>query len=778
MGSLNIIHRFTRDRVSRYVWATLTIGCLIGALLAGQQHSSTLADEVSAAQDQARFIANTALFNNLTYDTMTKTIPAPLYRDIIVALQTDAFTSPNIARIRVWTPDGLLQFSTHERDQVGVLATQDPTARSLIAQAIKGGSGSEKVTTKFSAASTGDQDATQTALLEVYVPLRVPDRVSIVGAAEVDFYYDNLVQASHHPWYRLVVILLAFAAFCLLMTLLSFRTPVQTLGAGVGVAAAGTFADSPLDPRRSGRRGPAPPSDKGTKSLQRDAELASARATKAEVDGSDLRRQLATSRDQLQQAEEAYLIIETKLKQAQAAAAPPGPRDPAPSADHERAVAEATHARELAEAALASSKDALDARESALSAAQAEVALVRAELVAKVDEASAASASAAAAAAALESAGAKDQDLAALREELASLRTELERTTTDADSTRSDAERAIAAADATTKDALARAADAEAAAEVSRSAAEEAAAALAAASTPIEPPPAAIDDELLSQLEGRMLAAETRARTAEQGLAELRASVAAPAAEADAAPADVAGVRDLRSRLARTAARKKLGGEEATGPLGAPDGGEPLSPPAQDLQRSMAGEIRNPIATLKGLSLSLKGAVSTGEGKELIRQMNVTVKKLDQLASDLVEAGGISDGSLPLNRRRTDLEALVSRVVSEADGISEVDVRMDLEPASASVDPARLQQILDGVLNHARERTGASGTIRIRLTGDEDGGTIAVDDEGEPSSDVGPQLLLAARLAELHGGRLWSEPRMGGGGSSVKVFLPADPDLV
>jgi signal transduction histidine kinase len=180
---------------------------------------------------------------------------------------------------------------------------------------------------------------------------------------------------------------------------------------------------------------------------------------------------------------------------------------------------------------------------------------------------------------------------------------------------------------------------------------------------------------------------------------------------------------------------------------------------------------------LKGLSLSLKGAVSTGEGKELIRQMNVTVKKLDQLASDLVEAGGISDGSLPLNRRRTDLEALVSRVVSEADGISEVDVRMDLEPASASVDPARLQQILDGVLNHARERTGASGTIRIRLTGDEDGGTIAVDDEGEPSSDVGPQLLLAARLAELHGGRLWSEPRMGGGGSSVKVFLPADPDL-
>jgi signal transduction histidine kinase len=770
MGPLNIVHRFTRDRVSRYVWAALTIACLIGALLAGQQHRTTLADEVSQAQEQARSIANTVLFNNLTYDTMTKTIPAPLYRDIIVALQTDAFTLPNIARIRIWTPDGLLQFSTHERDQVGVLATQDPTARSLIAQAVKGGSGSEKVTTKFSAASTGyGVDAVPTRFLEVYVPQNVPDRVAVVGATEVDYYYDNLVQASHHPWYQLVVILVALAVFCLIMTLLSFRTPIQTLGAGVGVGAAAAFAASPLDPRRIGRQGPAPPSDKASKSLQRDAELAAARATKAEVDASELRRQLATSRDQLQQAEEAYLIIETKLKQAQAAVAAADVTDESgrvsqlqaslaraeariatmtaesgntvPTAEHERAIADATQAREEAEAALASSQATLDARETALAAAQTEVERIRTELADKAEEASAAAASASAAAAALESAGAKDQDLASLNEQLASLKVELERATAEAAAATAKAE-----------------------------------AATAEAATVTQQPPAAIDDALLSELEGRMVAAEERARTAEQGLAELRASLATQAAETDAVPQeDAAGVRDLRSRLARTAARKKLGGEEATGTRSA--GAEPLSAPAQELQRSMAGEIRSPIATLKGLSLSLKGVVSTGEGKELVRQMNATVKKLDQLASDLSEAGVISDGSVTLNRRRTDLEALVARVVSEADGIGELDVRMDLEPASASVDPARLQQILDGVLNHARERTGASGTIRIRLTGDEDGGTIAVDDEGDPTSELGPQLLLAARLAELHGGRLWSEPRAGGAGSSVKVFLPADPNL-
>jgi signal transduction histidine kinase len=156
--------------------------------------------------------------------------------------------------------------------------------------------------------------------------------------------------------------------------------------------------------------------------------------------------------------------------------------------------------------------------------------------------------------------------------------------------------------------------------------------------------------------------------------------------------------------------------------------------------------------------------------------MNASVKKLDRLASDLTEVGEISDGSLRLNRRRTDLEALVSRVVSEADGMDQFDARMELQPASASVDPARLQQIVDGMLNHARERTPAAGTIWIRLTGGSDGATIAVEDESAPETELGPQLLLASRLAELHGGRLWSEPRTAGPGSSLKLFLPQEPN--
>ncbi|MEA2557710.1 MAG: hypothetical protein QOG88_1248 [Actinomycetota bacterium] len=673
---MKIIDRFTRDRVSRYIWALLTIGFLVGALFAQQRPSRVLADEVSAAQLQTRQLANTVLFRNLTYATMIAPIPAPLYRDTVIELQ--AFTRPPIALVRVWRPDGILQFSTHERDQVGLLQTEDTT---LIDQAMKGQSVSARVLTTFSATSTG-QDV-PTNLLAVFVPLHVPDRISIAGVAEVDYYYDRLVEDSQDPWHQLVLVSLGLAGLCLILTLLSFRRPIRTLGAGVGSGLDGAIPEPP-----SGKHAGGPPSDRATRALQRQAGIAEDRATKAEEEAARMREQLGESHEQLTQAEEAYHFLEAKMKQTQADLEMAGPADqPNVGSRVQVLEEELAHAEERASTAERWAREAEDrATTTAITAAE----------------------TAAEAAAALASAGA---------------------------------------------------------AQAAMEAAENA-------------QPAAADENAFAQLEERILAAEQRARDAETTLTNLQEALA-PAPEEVPLADGAAAVDDLRLRLARTAARKRLGHDDSPPPSSAAAPIQPASPtsgPQADLQRSMAGEIRGPLSTLKGLSLSLKGVVGTGEGKELVRQMNASVKKLDRLASDLAEVGEISDGSLRLNRRRTDLEALVSRVVSEADGVNQLDVRMELQPASASVDPARLQQIVDGMLNHARERTSASGTIRIRLTGGDDGATIAVDDEGAPETELGPQLLLASRLAELHGGRLWSEPRTAGPGSSVKVFLPQEPD--
>ena len=130
----------------------------------------------------------------------------------------------------------------HERDKVGRLRTQD---KSLIDQAMQGDTASARVSTPFSAASTGN-DQTPTNLLEVFVPLHVPDRIAVAGVAEVDYYYDNLVRAAHDQWFKFIVFFAVAAALCLIMTIRSFRTPVKTLGADVG-GSAGQAPDQPAD---------------------------------------------------------------------------------------------------------------------------------------------------------------------------------------------------------------------------------------------------------------------------------------------------------------------------------------------------------------------------------------------------------------------------------------------------------------------------------------------------------------------------------------------------
>ena len=306
---MTIIDWLARDRVSRYICTGITLVFLGAGLFAAQQGRDASARDAAAqidgAQAQARNIANTVLFTSLSYATVTAPISAPLYRDMMVGLESQAFTDRNVARIRVWRPDGLLQFSTRERDQVGILQTVDTT---LIDEAMKGRSVSVKVFTRFNAATTGTA-ATATNLLEVFVPLHVPDRISVAGVAEIDYYYDSLVHPLPHPWFKLMMIFGSFALLSLILTLLSFSERLRTLVAG----SAPRLSAGPVWLRRGRERAPAPPADRAAKAQQPDAELALARATKAEAEVVGLREQLAELGDRLRQAEEAYHLLGAKM---------------------------------------------------------------------------------------------------------------------------------------------------------------------------------------------------------------------------------------------------------------------------------------------------------------------------------------------------------------------------------------------------------------------------------------------------------------------------------
>jgi signal transduction histidine kinase len=109
--------------------------------------------------------------------------------------------------------------------------------------------------------------------------------------------------------------------------------------------------------------------------------------------------------------------------------------------------------------------------------------------------------------------------------------------------------------------------------------------------------------------------------------------------------------------------------------------------------------------------------------------------------------------------------------VDEADLVEDRLIRLDTDKVHALVDPARARQIVEGMLGAAKERTRAGAAIVVRVRNLETGARISVEDDNRTPATVGPDISLAARLAELHGTEITAD------GSSLRVVFPKDDGL-
>jgi PAS domain S-box-containing protein len=211
---------------------------------------------------------------------------------------------------------------------------------------------------------------------------------------------------------------------------------------------------------------------------------------------------------------------------------------------------------------------------------------------------------------------------------------------------------------------------------------------------------------------------------------------------------------------------------------------------------AVSHELRTPLSAVLGLALTLEREEVQLPGEErqdLVRRLAANARKLDQLLSDLLDLDRLDRGIMEPRRRPTDVAALVRRTVENSDILGTRPVRVEARLVVVSVDAPKVERIVENLLANAARHTPPDTTIWVRVSSEQSGVVICVEDDGpgvneelresifEPfrqgpnapshSPGVGIGLSLVVKFAELHGGRAWVDDRPGGG-ASFKVFLP------
>jgi PAS domain S-box-containing protein len=213
---------------------------------------------------------------------------------------------------------------------------------------------------------------------------------------------------------------------------------------------------------------------------------------------------------------------------------------------------------------------------------------------------------------------------------------------------------------------------------------------------------------------------------------------------------------------------------------------------------TLAHELRSPLAPIRSALERLRG--DAGRDPATLRMLERQVDQIVHLVDDLLDVSRITRGHISLRREPVALADVVRTAVETARPLLEAaghELTVSLPPESRwlDADPLRLSQILVNLLSNAAKYTQPGGHVELAaeargaelaVTVRDDGIGIAADvlprvfepftqldpDSGASHDGLGIGLALAAKLAELHGGRLEARSEGPGRGSEFCVTLP------
>ncbi len=217
---------------------------------------------------------------------------------------------------------------------------------------------------------------------------------------------------------------------------------------------------------------------------------------------------------------------------------------------------------------------------------------------------------------------------------------------------------------------------------------------------------------------------------------------------------------------------------------------------------NVSHELKTPLASIRALADTLEaGAIDDPEvSGEFLSRIVFEVDRLNGLVEELLDLGRLESGRLSLDYRAIAPAALIERTVGrlvhqiENAGLT-IEIEADPELRLATLDGARIEQVLINLIQNAIKFTPAGGSILIRAS--EAGEWLQIDvidsgsgihqdelprlferfyksDRARRSSGTGLGLAISKHIVLTHGGRISVKSTLGRG-STFTVELPMEP---
>lgn len=214
-------------------------------------------------------------------------------------------------------------------------------------------------------------------------------------------------------------------------------------------------------------------------------------------------------------------------------------------------------------------------------------------------------------------------------------------------------------------------------------------------------------------------------------------------------------------------------------------------------------DLRNPLSVILGLAKLLlregQAVPPTDQQRRALASIQSSADFMLRLVNNLLDVSRIEAGELHLERRSTDLAALVAENISLNRFLAEekhINIVLDTERdlPRLDIDPDKIEQVLNNLISNALKFSDPETTVRVQLKREAETVQLIVSDQGagippaeldklfkpfgrtsvrstrgEKSTGLG--LVISKQVVDGHGGRIVVQSEVGRG-TTMTVILP------